>query len=75
MPQVEAESDGPDVEARQKLEALKAQLGILDNARSRVEEPSAPSGDAVIAQSLSRSYVSKDGHSHSWAQCCADCSS
>ena len=56
---MEDEGEGPDQEARQKLEDLKRQLGALDDARARVDEPSTESGDQVIAQSISRSGLTR----------------
>ena len=56
--------------ARQKLEDLKRQLGALDDARARVDEPSTESGDQVIAQSISRYVLGMNRSARLRCVCC-----
>ena len=55
--QVEAETEQPDTEARQKLAQLRRQLGDLDAAKARREDPDAELDPLVLAHSLNRCTI------------------
>ena len=55
--QLEGAQGGPDVEARQKLELLKAQLALMESAEVGAEEAAPPAAllsEVAVAQELDR---------------------